>query len=95
MKTFMQEELDIPILEISDETATIEGGDVVFTGNKPLRFKFVNISFFFTSIGREFFVGISSRTNLAGANALASAFPDYPCTPVRVCSCFSIQYCLI
>jgi len=42
MKTFIQKELGISIVEISDETATIEGGDVVFTGNKPLRVKFSN-----------------------------------------------------
>lgn len=42
MKTFIQKELGIPIVEISDATATIEGGDVVFTGNKRLRVKFVN-----------------------------------------------------
>ena len=35
MKTFIQKELGIPIVEISDATATIEVGDVVFTGNKP------------------------------------------------------------
>jgi len=37
MKTFIQKELGIPIVEISDETATIEGGDVVFTGNNGPR----------------------------------------------------------
>ncbi|XP_071524432.1 N(G),N(G)-dimethylarginine dimethylaminohydrolase 1 [Panulirus ornatus] len=34
--------------------------------------------------GKEFFVGLSSRTNQAGACALASAFPEFPCTPIKV-----------
>lgn len=65
MKAIIQKELGIPIVEISDQTAIIDGGDVLFTG-------------------REFFVGISSRTNLAGARGLAAAFPEYPCTPVKI-----------
>jgi len=34
--------------------------------------------------GKEFFVGISSRTNEAGARALAAAFPEYVVSPVIV-----------
>lgn len=34
--------------------------------------------------GREFFVGISEFTNEAGARAVAAAFPEFPCTPVKV-----------
>lgn len=34
--------------------------------------------------GKEFFVGISSRTNEAGARALAAAFPEYVVSPVLV-----------
>lgn len=34
--------------------------------------------------GKEFFVGLSKRTNDAGARAVADAFPEYPVTPVRV-----------
>ncbi|KAH7981332.1 hypothetical protein HPB49_023190 [Dermacentor silvarum] len=34
--------------------------------------------------GHEFFVGISPRTNEAGARALAAAFPEYPVTPVKL-----------
>lgn len=34
--------------------------------------------------GKEFFVGLSQRTNQAGACALASAFPEFPCTPIKV-----------
>ena len=32
--------------------------------------------------GREFFVGLSSRTNKAGFETIAKAFPDYPVTSV-------------
>lgn len=52
-------------MDINDPLATIEGGDVLFTG-------------------REFFVGLSKTTNLAGAKAVASAFPEYPVTLLRV-----------
>ncbi|KAH9361212.1 hypothetical protein HPB48_001570 [Haemaphysalis longicornis] len=34
--------------------------------------------------GREFFVGISPRTNEAGARALAATFPEYPVTPIKL-----------
>ncbi|KAI5647014.1 hypothetical protein NE865_01269 [Phthorimaea operculella] len=34
--------------------------------------------------GREFFVGISDTTNEAGASAVAEAFPEFPCTPIKV-----------
>lgn len=34
--------------------------------------------------GQEFFVGISEWTNEAGARAVAAAFPEYPCTPIKV-----------
>jgi hypothetical protein len=37
--------------------------------------------------GREFFVGLSEWTNEAGARAVAAAFPDFPCTPVKVRAC--------
>lgn len=32
MKAIIQKELELPIVEISDKTATIDGGDVLFTG---------------------------------------------------------------
>ncbi|CAF4446852.1 unnamed protein product, partial [Adineta steineri] len=53
------------IIDIEDPLATIDGGDVLFTG-------------------REFFVGLSKTTNMAGAKAVASAFPEYPVTLLRV-----------
>lgn len=34
--------------------------------------------------GREFFVGLSHFTNEAGARAVAAAFPEYPCVPIKV-----------
>ncbi len=34
--------------------------------------------------GREIFVGLSSRTNLLGAQAVAKAFPEYPTNIVQV-----------
>ncbi|OWR51908.1 putative ng,ng-dimethylarginine dimethylaminohydrolase [Danaus plexippus plexippus] len=34
--------------------------------------------------GREFFVGITETSNEAGASALAEAFPEFPCTPIKV-----------
>lgn len=37
---------------------------------------------FFT--GREFFVGLSTFTNTDGAMAVASTWPDFPCTPIKV-----------
>jgi hypothetical protein len=37
--------------------------------------------------GREFFVGLSEWTNEAGARAVAAAFPEFPCTPVKVRPC--------
>ncbi|XP_052336030.1 N(G),N(G)-dimethylarginine dimethylaminohydrolase 1-like isoform X2 [Oncorhynchus masou masou] len=48
-------ELDLNIVEMSDENATLDGGDVLFTG-------------------REFFVGLSKRTNQKGAEILADVF---------------------
>jgi len=35
-------------------------------------------------VGREIIVGLSGRTNMLGAQAVAKAFPDYPTTIVRV-----------
>jgi dimethylargininase len=32
--------------------------------------------------GREIFVGINKRTNEAGAQQVAKAFPDYPCLAI-------------
>lgn len=65
MRAILKKELQLAIVEIKDETATIDGGDVLFTG-------------------KEFFVGISCRTNEAGARAVAAAFPEYPVTPIKV-----------
>ena len=64
IRTILRRE-GLSIVDINDPQATIEGGDVLFTG-------------------REFFVGLSKTTNLAGAKAVASAFPEYPVTLLRV-----------
>lgn len=34
--------------------------------------------------GREYFVGLGQYTNEAGARAVAAAFPEYPCVPIKV-----------
>ncbi|XP_060520374.1 N(G),N(G)-dimethylarginine dimethylaminohydrolase 1 [Cylas formicarius] len=65
IRVVLKKELDIPIIEMSDDKARLDGGDVLFTG-------------------REFFVGLSRWTNEAGARAVAAAFPEYPCTPIKV-----------
>ncbi|GLD75226.1 N(G),N(G)-dimethylarginine dimethylaminohydrolase 1 isoform X1 [Lates japonicus] len=58
-------DLNLNIVEMTDENATLDGGDVLFTG-------------------REFFVGLSKRTNQRGAEILADAFKDYACV---YCAC--------
>ncbi|AWP10642.1 putative N(G)-N(G)-dimethylarginine dimethylaminohydrolase 1-like [Scophthalmus maximus] len=56
-------DLNLNIVEMTDENATLDGGDVLFTG-------------------REFFVGLSKRTNQRGAEILADAFKDYAVSTV-------------
>ncbi|KAI1891995.1 hypothetical protein AGOR_G00149440 [Albula goreensis] len=58
-------DLNLNVVEMDDETATLDGGDVLFTG-------------------REFFVGLSKRTNQRGAEILADAFKDYAVSTVPV-----------
>ncbi|XP_057175322.1 N(G),N(G)-dimethylarginine dimethylaminohydrolase 1 [Triplophysa rosa] len=58
-------ELSLNVVEMTDETATLDGGDVLFTG-------------------REFFVGLSKRTNQRGAEILADTFKDYAVSMVPV-----------
>lgn len=65
VRAILKKELELPIVDIPDEKALLEGGDVLFTG-------------------QEFFVGISDYTNEAGARALAGAFPEFPCAPIKV-----------
>lgn len=65
IRTILRRE-GLSIVGVNDPLATIEGGDVLFTG-------------------REFFVGLSKTTNLAGAKAVAAAFPEYPVTLLSVC----------
>ncbi|XP_044157980.1 N(G),N(G)-dimethylarginine dimethylaminohydrolase 1 isoform X2 [Bufo gargarizans] len=59
------QDLQMNVVEMTDETATLDGGDVLFTG-------------------REFFVGLSKRTNQRGAEILADTFKDYAVSTVPV-----------
>ncbi|XP_073731703.1 N(G),N(G)-dimethylarginine dimethylaminohydrolase 1-like isoform X2 [Misgurnus anguillicaudatus] len=67
-------ELDLNIVEMTDETATLDGGDVLFTG-------------------REFFVGLSKRTNQKGAEILADTFKDYAVSTVPVQQGLHLKSC--
>ncbi|XP_077299887.1 N(G),N(G)-dimethylarginine dimethylaminohydrolase 1 [Arctopsyche grandis] len=67
IRAILKKELDLSIVEVTDENAKLEGGDVLFTG-------------------KEFFIGLSQGSNEAGARAVAAAFPEYPCTPIKVSS---------
>ncbi|KAL4634930.1 N(G),N(G)-dimethylarginine dimethylaminohydrolase 1 [Arapaima gigas] len=58
-------DLELNIEEMDDDSATLDGGDVLFTG-------------------REFFVGLSKRTNQRGAEILADTFKDYTVSTVPV-----------
>lgn len=79
-----RKELDIPIVEISDVNAKLDGGDVLFTG-KIFTFLVNNkIQLKCCTQGKEFFVGLSQWTNESGAKAVAAAFPEYPCVPIKV-----------
>lgn len=73
IKNVIKKELIIPVVEIEESTARLEGGDVLFTG-------------------REFFVGLSQWTNEDGAKAVASAFPEYPCVPIKVTGDKHLKY---
>ena len=39
---------------------------------------------YLSGLGREIFVGLSTRTNLLGAQAVGKAFPEYPTVIVKV-----------
>ncbi|XP_067301515.1 N(G),N(G)-dimethylarginine dimethylaminohydrolase 1 isoform X2 [Pseudorasbora parva] len=64
--------LGLNIVEMTDESATLDGGDVLFTG-------------------REFFVGLSKRTNQRGAEILADTFKDYAVSTVPVQGCLHLK----
>lgn len=44
--------------------------------------------------GREFFVGLSCHTNMEGALAVASTWPEYPCTPIKIDGPYNLKYFL-
>lgn len=73
VRAVLKKELDLPLAEIADPNARLDGGDVLFTG-------------------REFFVGLSKWTNEAGARAVAAAFPEYPCVPIKVTEHHHLKY---
>nr|XP_031321370.1 N(G),N(G)-dimethylarginine dimethylaminohydrolase 1 isoform X2 [Camelus dromedarius] len=66
------EKLQLNIVEMKDENATLDGGDVLFTG-------------------REFFVGLSKRTNQRGAEILADTFKDYAVSMVPVADALHLK----
>ncbi|KAL6069361.1 N(G),N(G)-dimethylarginine dimethylaminohydrolase 1 [Balamuthia mandrillaris] len=57
--------LELHDMRSMSETATLDGGDVMFTG-------------------KEFFVGLSKRTNEEGVEILAKVFDNYPVHSVKV-----------
>ncbi|XP_073400505.1 N(G),N(G)-dimethylarginine dimethylaminohydrolase 1 isoform X2 [Dendrobates tinctorius] len=66
------QDLQMNVVEMTDESATLDGGDVLFTG-------------------REFFVGLSKRTNQRGAEILADTFKDYAVSTVPVCDSLHLK----
>jgi dimethylargininase len=65
VRQVLRKELGLKIVEVDNEKAIVEGGDVLWTG-------------------REIFVGLSTRTNMLGAQAVAKAFPEYSTNIVKV-----------
>jgi len=47
---------------------------------------------FFT--GREFFIGLSNHTNTDGAMAVATTWPEYPCTPIKIEGPYTLKHYL-
>ncbi|XP_063283691.1 N(G),N(G)-dimethylarginine dimethylaminohydrolase 1 isoform X3 [Pelobates fuscus] len=66
------QDLQLNVVEMTDENATLDGGDVLFTG-------------------KEFFVGLSKRTNQRGAEILADTFKDYAVSTVPVCDTLHLK----
>lgn len=65
VRQVLRKEIGLKIVEVESDKATVEGGDVLWTG-------------------REIFVGLSTRTNMLGAQSVGRAFPEYPTTIVHV-----------
>lgn len=82
----LKNELDIPAAVVDDEKAFIEASDILFTGiSTSQRMLVISFNEFgYLIVGREFFVGISDFTNVAGARFLAKTFPEFPCSPIKV-----------
>ena len=85
IRSIITKEIDLPIIEITDPKAKLDGGDILFTGLLATFFlAFTPILTHIVNLGREIFVGVSQRTNLNGALAVASAFPEFYVTPINV-----------
>lgn len=87
----LKKEIGLTVMEIDVPNAKLHGGDVLFTGNVHINSMYklnfqhkVLKSVIFYHLGREFFIGLSAWTNESGAMAVAAAFPEFPCTPVKV-----------
>ena len=68
MKAIIQKELGIPIVEISDQTAIIDGGDVLFTGKmniQKLILKKKTLDFLIWQEGNSLLVLAHERTSQA------------------------------
>lgn len=61
-----------------------EPGLLWFDTNRLLNSFVQSLFLILLHTGNEFFVGISNYTNEGGAKAVAAAFPEYPCVPIKV-----------
>ncbi|KAF7236227.1 N(G),N(G)-dimethylarginine dimethylaminohydrolase 1 [Varanus komodoensis] len=82
------EELKLRVVEVTDEGATLDGSDVLFTGLRRAYLKELRVlvCFIFSMplTGREFFVGISKWTNHRGAEMVADTFRDFAVSTVPI-----------
>ncbi|KFD48830.1 hypothetical protein M514_10314 [Trichuris suis] len=63
----------------NNNNATFCGSDVLFTGR-------------IVPLGKEFFVALSERTNMAGAKEIAHTFSEYPVTAVKLNGSKPLKY---
>ncbi|KAK3740305.1 hypothetical protein RRG08_014953, partial [Elysia crispata] len=72
IRKVLKGDLRMNVVEIQNAKATLDGGDVLFTG-------------------KEIFVGVGKRTNEAGAQAVAEAFPEYAVSKVNFANCEALH----
>jgi len=72
IRKVLKGDLRMNVVEIGNAKATLDGGDVLFTG-------------------KEIFVGVGKRTNEAGAQAVAEAFPEYAVSRVNFEKCEALH----